>query len=301
VKVYTKTADSAQAEKDYLARTGSGAWERTKPFPHAGADTFANSAQLLHDFAAAMLILAPGPDDLILDLGAAAAGVRTCSGSFTGNRWPLTFLSTCCASGDPVPLVPASARSRATCRPAVSLWNVSEGDLSQRFASCSDMRAAIGEVARVLTDDGVALFSEPGRGHAQAAHSEAAMRDFGVLEQDVLIDEFAAAASAAGFCDTRVKILSNAMPSVDVTPEEFQALTRYVSTKRPLRAMRKIARGIAEVFGLGKRSFLFGETFGISVLRVIRHASEDHPFIVASKAPLENPRQGALAPGADPC
>lgn len=48
--------------------------------------------------------------------------------------------------------------------------------------------AALREIGRVLTEEGVALFSEPGRGHAQAAVSQAAMRDFGVLEQDVLIE-----------------------------------------------------------------------------------------------------------------
>src|SRR4030095_13402501 len=187
VKVYTKTADSAQAEKDYLARTGSGAWERTKPFPHAGADTFANSAQLLHDFAAAMLILAPGPDDLILDLGA-------------GGCWCSDLLRQLHRQSVAVDISLDMLRvGRA--RPAGAGIRAVAGDLQAlpfrsgtfQKAIClsalhhvPDMRAAMGEVARVLTDDGVALFSEPGRGHAQAAHSEAAMRDFGVLEQDVL-------------------------------------------------------------------------------------------------------------------
>ena len=68
-------ADSRQAEKDYLALTGSSAWEQLKPFSHPGADTLADSAQLLHDFAVAMMTLAPAPDDLILDLGAGGHAV----------------------------------------------------------------------------------------------------------------------------------------------------------------------------------------------------------------------------------
>src|SRR6185436_2778234 len=63
-------ADSKHAEKQYLARTGSPVWERLKPFSHPGADTLDESAQLLHDFAVAMMALRPAPDDVILDLGA---------------------------------------------------------------------------------------------------------------------------------------------------------------------------------------------------------------------------------------
>ena len=64
--------DTKHAEKEYLGRTGSSMWERTKPFSPAGSDTLAESAQLLHDFSVAMLTLEPSPDDLILDLGAGA-------------------------------------------------------------------------------------------------------------------------------------------------------------------------------------------------------------------------------------
>src|SRR5688500_4577804 len=63
-------ADTKQAEKEYLSRTGTSEWERVKPFSHAGADTLIESARLLQDFATAMLALRPAPTDLILDLGA---------------------------------------------------------------------------------------------------------------------------------------------------------------------------------------------------------------------------------------
>jgi hypothetical protein len=64
------TADTKLAEKAYLARTGSAAGERCKPFSQPGADTMADSAKMLHDFAVAMLMLQPAPDDIVLDLGA---------------------------------------------------------------------------------------------------------------------------------------------------------------------------------------------------------------------------------------
>ena len=53
-----------------------------------------------------------------------------------------------------------------------------------------NMARAVGEIARVLAPDGVALFSEPGEGHGEAAVSAIATRDFGVLEQDVIVETF---------------------------------------------------------------------------------------------------------------
>jgi len=109
------------------------------------------------------------------------------------------------------------------------------------------------------------------------------MRDFGVLEQEVLIADFAAACREAGFRDIRINTLVYAIPGFELTPEQWQSWTRRVSSKRPVRALRKIALAFAEIFGIGKRSFLFEEAFSMSVLRALRHASEDHPIIVASK------------------
>src|SRR6266508_1253574 len=176
---------SKQAEKDYLARTGSSTWERVKPFSYPGADTLADSAQLLHDFAV----------DISFDMlraGRSRPGGATIR-AVAGDLESLPFRA-------------------ATFRKAVCL---------NAIHHVPNPAAAVRELARVLTDDGVALFSEPGRGHAQAAVSTAAMRDFGVLEQDVLIADFARACREAGFRDVRIKTLSYAIPAFDLTPEEW--------------------------------------------------------------------------------
>ena len=109
------------------------------------------------------------------------------------------------------------------------------------------------------------------------------MRDFGVLEQDVIITDFAEACRQAGFEEVRIKTLAYAVPSFDLTPREWQAWTRLADSKRPARALRTIVRGVLEMLGVGKRGVLFEETFGMSLLRVLRHAMEDHPIILASK------------------
>lgn len=283
--------DSRQAEKDYLALTGSSAWERLKPFSHPGADTLADSAQLLHDFAVAMMTLAPAPDDVILDLGA-------------GGCWCSDLLGRLHRKSIAVDISLDMLRVGRS-RPAGAAIRAVAGDLEWlpfrtgafHKAIClsaihhvPNMPAAIREIARVLTDDGVALFVEPGRGHAEAAVSTAAMRDFGVLEQDVLIADFATAARGAGFRDVRIKTLSYAIPAFDLTPEEWHAWSRLAASKRPVRALRKILLGMAEFCGFAKRGALFEEAFGMSLVRTLRHAMEDHPVIVLSKAPLDRSR-----------
>ena len=171
-------ADTKQAEKDYLARTGSTAWERVKPFSHPGADTLADSASLLHDFAVAMLALAPAPDDLILDLGA-------------GGCWCSDLLRRLNRRSVAIDISLDMLRTGRARPGAGALWAVA-GDLehlpfrSGAFAKAvclsaihhvPDIAGALRELARVLRDDGVAVFSEPGKGHAHAPVSAAAVRD----------------------------------------------------------------------------------------------------------------------------
>ena len=278
------SGDTKQAEKEYLARTGSTVWERIKPFSPPGNDTLDESAQLLHDFSVAMLTLRPGPDDLILDLGAGGCWCSDLLGQLNRRTVAVDISLDMLRAG--------RSRSNGAAIRAVA------GDLERLpFASGTfnkavclsaihhvpDIPLAVGEIARVLTNDGVAFFSEPGRGHAEAPVSTAATRNYGVLEQDILIDEFARACRAAGFADVRVKALSYAVPAFDITPEDWQAWSRLARSKRPARALGKMARAFVELLGLGKRGSLFEETFGMSIVRTLRGAMEDHPILVASK------------------
>jgi hypothetical protein len=47
-----------------------------------------------------------------------------------------------------------------------------------------------------------------------------------------------------------------------------------------------MVRALAEFAGFGKRGALFEEAFGMSLVRTLRHAMEDHPIILASKVPI---------------
>jgi len=287
--------DTKQAEKEYLARTGSSVWEQTKPFAYPGSDTLHESAQLLHDFSVAMMALQPGPDDLVLDLGAGGCWCADLLGRLnrravavdisldmlrTGRSRP-TGADIRAVAGD-FEMLPFQSGTfqKAVCLSAIH--------------HVPNIPKAVREIARVLSDTGVALFSEPGRGHGDAAVSTAAMRDYGVLEQDVLIPDFVRACREAGFRDVRIKTLSYTIPAFDLTPEQWETWSGMAQSKRPVRALRKIARGLAEFVGLGKGGLLFEETFGMSLVRTLRHAMEDHPIIIASKAPSDGTEIGSL-------
>ena len=280
--------DSKSSEKDYLRRTAAGSWERLKPFSPAGTDTIAESASLIQDFAAAITHLPPAPSDLILDLGAGACWCsdwlqrlnrRTVSIDISWDMLSLgrtrvphadrAFL----VAGD-LEYLPLAAESfdKAYCLSAIH--------------HIPDIGRAVREVHRVLKPEGAALFSEPGVGHADRPASVSAMRDFGVLEQDIVIAEFMDACRAAGFADVRLKPLSYANPAIDLTADQWESWRRLARSKRPARAARKMWRAVLEAFGLGKGDQLFEEAFAMTLVRVLRSAMEDHPVIVASKVPL---------------
>jgi SAM-dependent methyltransferase len=274
--------DTKNAEKEYLGRTGSSLWERTKPFSPPGAETLTESAHLLHDFAAALLMLQPEPEDLILDLGA-------------GGCWCSDLLGRLNRSAVAVDL---SLEMLQAGRARVGRFRAVAGDMeSLPFATgvfqkaiclnavhhVPDIGKAVREIARVLDDEGVALFSEPGRGHTDAPVSAAAVRDYGVLEQDVLVGPFIRQCRDGGFGDVSVKPLSHVVPGVDLTLEEWDAWSRLAGSIRPRRALAKVVFGLMELFGLGKGGPLFEEALAIRMVRTLRQVVEHHPVIVARK------------------
>jgi ubiquinone/menaquinone biosynthesis C-methylase UbiE len=279
---------SKQSEKEYLKRAAAGVWERLKPFSPPGTDTVQESASLMLDFAAAITHLPPSPSDLILDLG---AGACWCSDWL--QRLNLQTVSVDISS-DMLQLgrsrLPDPAGARLV---AGDLEHLPFAPESFDKAYClsaihhvPDIPRALHEIHRVLKPHGAVLFSEPGIGHADKPASVAAMRDFGVLEQDIVVSRFMRACVEAGFADVRLKPLSYANPALDLTREDWEAWRVLAASKRPARAARKLWRALLEMAGLGKRDALFEEAFAMRLVRVLKGAMEDHPVIVASRAPL---------------
>jgi SAM-dependent methyltransferase len=68
----------------------------------------------------------------------------------------------------------------------------------------------IREMARVLRPGGIAAFSEPGPRHSIQPQSQYEMRNFGVLENDVVIEDIWAWAQEAGFAELRLCLFESA-------------------------------------------------------------------------------------------
>src|SRR6476661_9969620 len=185
---------------------------------------FGESIDLLNDFVVAMRLLQPAPSDRILDLG---AGAGWCSDLMQRlNRRPIAV--------DIAHEMLAVTRERRTRQPILAV----AGDLERLpFADgvfdkavclsalhhVPDMSAAVREIARVLTPTGVAVFSEPGAGHARMPASLKATRDFGVLEQEVLIDPFTEMCLRGGFQHAFVCPMAYVIPEFELTAEEWRS------------------------------------------------------------------------------
>jgi demethylmenaquinone methyltransferase/2-methoxy-6-polyprenyl-1,4-benzoquinol methylase len=277
--------NSKAAEKTYLGRSGGSAWEREKPFSPPGDDTWTDSVALLHDFAVAATLLQPAARDRIIDLG---AGGGWCSDL-------LTRLNRRSIAVDISLEMLRVSRERPTRTPFSAvvgdLEHLPFADRAFDKAIClnalhhvPDMGKAVHEISRVLSRDGVAVFSEPGTGHAAMPASLTATRDFGVLEQEVLIEPFVEMCRAAGFRNVRICPIAYVIPEFELSLEEWRAWKRLPRRKRPLRAMEKMWRAALEFLGAGKRSVLFEEAFAIRLVRLFQQPVEEHPFILAAKS-----------------
>ena len=287
-------ADSKQAEKDYLRRSAGGAWEISKPFPAQGQTATDEHAQHLLDFAVLLRVLSPTSSDLILDLGAGSCwvsdwlrrcGSRTVALDIAVDMLRLGHARMNSASGlvaGDMEHLPFRAQSfnKACCLNA--------------FHHVPDIFVALSEVRRVLTPDGVAIFSEPGLGHATNPTSVAAMRNYGVQENEIRIPEFMAACLRAGFSDVRLHPITQIVPLFDLTSEQWARWATFTSSQRPTRALEKLYRAVLELFGLRKTDLLFEEAFAIRLLRELQPVIEQHPVITAHCSPFTKPLRAPI-------
>jgi SAM-dependent methyltransferase len=272
---------SKAAEKSYMSRAGSEHWERTKPFAPPGHDMLPQGLPLILDFAVAVTFLDLKPGERVLDLGAGSCWV---------SEW-LQRLNVPTVSVDISVEMLRVGRDRLPRAPLVVAGDLEQLPLGSgsfdkalclnAFHHVPDMPKALGEICRVLRPGGRIVFSEPGRGHAEAATSERATGEFGVTEQDIIVAEFFDSCRAAGFSKVRLRPMSYAIPQFELNGEQWTAWNRLARSRRPLRALRKMWLAALEVVGAGKRGVLFEEALSRDLVRLLRGAMEDHPVIVA--------------------
>ena len=278
------TLDSKEAEKNYLRRSGSIAWEQSKPFSPPGTDTLRESVRLMHDFAVAVNALDAASGQTVLDLG---------SGSGWTSEWlrrlnlrvvslDIAFDMLKVAQGRPgqtgIGLVTADVEAlpfrsgvfdRALCLNALH--------------HVPHPAAALREIARVLTDDGRLVLVEPGLGHAENATSRAAMNDFGVLEQDLEATVLMRHCSDAGFSRVSVRPLSYMTGELELSLDELSRWRRWTTTKRPLRAFEKIARAVLELTGRRKEGLLLEDALSMTSTRILMRHLQEQSVVVAGK------------------
>jgi hypothetical protein len=76
--------------------------------------------------------------------------------------------------------------------------------INDAFHHVPNQRQLLTEMHRVLGDEGIVAMSEPGRGHAAAPHSLDEANEWGVLENELVLEDIAALARACGFDDVKV-------------------------------------------------------------------------------------------------
>jgi SAM-dependent methyltransferase len=113
------------------------------------------------------------------------------------------------------------------------------------FHHVANPEAVLSEFARLLRPGGVCVMSEPGPEHSRLPQSQSEMRNFKVVERDIVLDEITEQAGAAGFDRVEVGIYSG-WPSF-VPPDGFsgalaadsplpsEMVRSYLSNRRLLR------------------------------------------------------------------
>jgi 2-polyprenyl-3-methyl-5-hydroxy-6-metoxy-1,4-benzoquinol methylase len=80
--------------------------------------------------------------------------------------------------------------------------------------------AVLAELGRILKPGGMAAFTEPGPDHSRTAQSQFEMRNYTVVENDMLIGDVWRAASAAGFTRLQLAVFSSEPFLLDVPDYE---------------------------------------------------------------------------------
>ena len=277
--------DTKDAEKAYLSRSGSLAWEQVKPFSPPATDTLAESTRLMHDFAVALHALDASRSQHVLDLGAGACWT---------SEWMARLNLRVTAVDIAVDML---AVGKARFAPRIA--RLAAGDLEALpFHTGSFDRAmclnalhhvpsppqALREIARVLDDRGRLVLIEPGRGHAERATSQTAMEEFGVLEQDLEAAVLMRMCRDAGFSRVALRPLSYMTGEIELTLDELSRWRTWTRTKRPMRALRKLARALLELPGLKKEGLLFEDALSMWTSRVLMRHIGEQAVVVADKS-----------------
>ena len=200
--VVARTAEYNQAAERYYAEYSDPEFLLTKPYSDS-----AQFARYLVDVGVLIAGARIQPGDTVLEIGAGS-----CWLSHMLNRYGCRTISV-----DISPAALALGR-RLFERDAWTNWAleprflaydgrrlpIEDGScdrvlLYDAFHHIPNQRELLAEMHRVLAPDGIAAMAEPGQGHAESLTSITETADWGVLENELVVEDVAALAEAAGF------------------------------------------------------------------------------------------------------
>ena len=91
-----------------------------------------------------------------------------------------------------------------------------------RFITSRIRERLLREMRRVLKADGIVAMSEPGRGHSTSPPSVAETASTGVLERELVVEDIAESALAAGFAAARV-VADTQVPLVEIDVRQLRS------------------------------------------------------------------------------
>lgn len=114
--------------------------------------------------------------------------------------------------------------------------------ISDAFHHVPNQRDLLTEMHRVLRSDGIVAMSEPGEGHGEAEHSLKEARDYGVLENELVLEDLAALARECGFARVNVVVQS---PLIE-TEVEAQGLGAFMGGRGFARYWNQFCRALQQ-------------------------------------------------------
>jgi SAM-dependent methyltransferase len=221
-----KAADFNAAAEDYYAHADR-AHLLNKPFSEP--DLF---ARRLIDLGVLVDGLRLRPGDVVLELGAGACWVSHLLNKFGCRTIAVDVSPTALAIGRE--LFERDPRTNWTLAPEFLPYDgrrLPAADASadavvlyDTFHHLPNPQALLREMRRVLRPDGIAAMSEPGRGHSASASTVVEAGAHGVLERELVLEELADQAIAAGFAAARV-LIANRPPFAEVDAREMRGFS----------------------------------------------------------------------------
>lgn len=220
-----------QAEKEYLKRTKGYLWEQYKPFTPPGHLYNDDSFHLIDDFCKVLSVLEADKECIILDAGAGGCWV---------SEWLQRLQFKTVSLDLSIDMLRVGAERLQNKRSVVGdmeripLINNSVDRIicMHSLHHVPDMELVIKEFYRILSKNGRVVFCEPGVGHSNSPASLLARDDFGLLEQDIMIEELYKWCQEAGFKSMVIKPIMNIDPQYNMKVEEWRVLkenSHYIS------------------------------------------------------------------------